>query len=364
MENAKSKDLLGEVSYNTYYNIEKFFHISMWGANFLSFLPFPDEVKFTFGGIAGASALSYLVMVFSKGIEHTREINEIHSLYKEFIKNYNVLNQVFDLQDPIQIYAMYNYLVHKGYLSENKQFVFSSTHSRDFATIMGANVMTGRGVCRHLAAMFTDILNDYNIKAGTLGVYVTNITVNIKRLDEPKYTKEELISWLYTHPMDESIREMLMNVVNDLAARNILNLEFEIQTTEKDEKIYEKIYGNHAVTFAYKDGKSYYLDPTQDCIYRLDNGVLSDSKITIFPKKIASLILNNHLQYTNMKKLRTGNYSAIGLEEQEKMQSETLNICKNNMDVFDQFYQNNEELYKETTNKIHALKKRYSILRK
>ena len=37
----------------------------------------------------------------------------------------------------------------------------------------------------------------------------------------------------------------------------------------EDKKILKREIMNHAITFSVKDGKSYYLDPTQTRIYRV-----------------------------------------------------------------------------------------------
>lgn len=45
----------------------------------------------------------YAGLALSRGEDYTKDIKQIKNLYQEFITNYNKLNKVFELKDPIQI---------------------------------------------------------------------------------------------------------------------------------------------------------------------------------------------------------------------------------------------------------------------
>ena len=56
-----------------------------------------------------------------------------------------------------------------------------------------------------------------------------------------------------------------------------------------------------------------------------------------------------------MKKRLSEPYLSITQEEEEKMIDETLDKCENNMNIFEQFYADNCELYKEVSQKVLTL---------
>ena len=349
---------------NTYVDIEKYLVLSSLSSSAINlFLQSPDELKATLSMFTTITGLTYITLFCSGAINHTTDIKQIRDLYQTFIKNYNKLNKEFDFNNPVQIHTMFNYLIYKGYLSSGKEFEFSSSQAKDLKPIYGANIITGQAVCRHIASALTDILNDYDIEAGTIGVCAEKVIINVKMLDEQKYTKEELINWLHSTSIDENTISFLTLLVEKLDKENALKVEFQY-LKEKEKDTVRRVFGNHAITYAYKDGKSYYLDPTQDRIYRPEGKILSDSEIVLSPKMGTAVLFKKKTKKANMKKRIAQKYPTLDTEEQKRLQEETLDICRNNMDAFEQFYKENEELYDETSNMILSLKNRYSILRR
>ena len=51
------------------------------------------------------------------------------------------------------------------------------------------------------------------------------------------------------------------------------------------------------------------------------------------------------------------NFKSLPSEEQKKLIANTKELCQNNEDFFDDFYQENTELYKEMVNKLVITKK-------
>ena len=84
------------------------------------------------------------------------------------------LNDIFHLNDPVEISTMFEFLLFNGYLSKDKEFQALARKNNDnfLFSVRGAEVFTGKGVCRHIASMFTDILNEYGIESSTLFVYI------------------------------------------------------------------------------------------------------------------------------------------------------------------------------------------------
>lgn len=299
-------------------------------------------------------------MSLSHGKNYTKDIIKIRELYQEFIKNYNKLNKAFDLSNPIQIYTMFNYLLYKGYLSKDKEFQFSGKQARDINCLIGTNVIIGQAVCRHISAMLTDILNDYGIESSQLGVYSIGYNININILDKPKYTKEELINWVRTHIIDEETYDIVMKLIEKLV--NEYNQSIEISAEVIDEKNpLKRIIGNHAITFAFKDGKSYFLDPTQTRIYRMsesDKKLLYDDECELIIKPLSSLLLNsNPKNYLKMKAFLASQYPSVSKEEEKLLIEETMKLCNGNSDIFEDFYAENSELYDDISSKVLRIRK-------
>ena len=102
---------------------------------------------------------------------HTKDIIEIRKLYNNLIKDYNKLNKIFDFQNPVEIYTLYNKMLYAGYLSKDKKFHFGKDKVKDIMTIQGTNIINGEAVCRHIAQMLKDIYLDYGITSYDISVF-------------------------------------------------------------------------------------------------------------------------------------------------------------------------------------------------
>lgn len=293
MENNKFKQLCGSIDYNTYNNIQNILLLSSSSISLTSnliLLQYPI-LNSSANALVCLSLAAYLGLALSHGEDYTSDIKQIRQLYQGFITNYNKLNKVFDLNDPIQIHTMFNYLLYKGYLSVDKNFEFSDNEARDINGLLGTNVITGKAVCRHISAMLTDILNNYGIESSQLGVYLMDYNGNINILDQPKLYKRNQ------------------------------NIELSTELIE-DKNILERKIGNHAITFSVKDDKSYYLDPTQARIYRMkenDKNILYDDECAKVPIRLrSSVVLNDSKNYLRMRKRLSRQYPSVTREEEKK----------------------------------------------
>lgn len=362
MENNKFRQLCGKINYNTYNNIQNTLGLSGLGlilTNDLITQQYP-MLNNPIDVIIWATIATNLAMTWSRGKNHTKDIIQIRDLYQEFIKNYNKLNKIFDLSDPIQIHIMFNYLLYKGYLSKDKEFQFSGKQARDIDCLSGTNVITGQAVCRHISAMLTDILNDYGIESSQLGVYSRDYSISINILDEQKYTKEELINWVRTHITDEKTYDFVMKLIEKLVDE--YNKSIEISTEMVDDRNpLKRMFGNHVISFAFKDGKSYFLDPTQTRIYRMsesDKKMLYDDECELPIRYTSSLVLSkNSKDYLRMKERLASQYPSVSKEQEKLMIEETMKICNGNSDIFENFYTENSELYDDISSKVLKIRK-------
>ena len=354
------KRMVSTIDYNTYNNIKNALRISaigliaseiMIGQNSVLY----DPINIIFWTCTTANIL----MSCTKYKYYTKDIIQIKELYQEFLKNYNKLNKMFDFDNPIQIYIMFDYLLHKGFLSKDKIFEFTAKQSREIGYLKGVNVIAGKAVCRHISAMLSDILNNYGIESYQLGVLARDFDYEIIISDEPKCTKEELMNWAKSNLEDETEIASFEELLNECSK---INKYISVSTNMVQEKnILNRIIGNHAITFAFNDGKKYFLDPTNSSIYRIDNlnkNLLCNNELQIPIKSLVSITLNNSLKrQLQMRKLFKSNYPCASLEEEQIMSCETTKICDDNIDVFESFYKENAELYNDISSKVLKIKK-------
>ena len=66
---------------------------------------------------------------------------------------------------------------------------------------------------------------------------------------------------------------------------------------------------------------------------------------------VIALIVILMVIYALRKKIFIPN-DTISLEDEKKIITSTLDICKNNLDIFERFYNDNKEIYEEISNKL------------
>ena len=296
-------------------------------------------------------------MLYGNKSLRTKDIIEIKNLYQEFITNYNKLNKDFNFDNPVQIFTMYNYLLNRGYLSKGKEYEFSSAQARDISQIAGTNVLTGRAVCRHTSALLGDILKDYGFQTGGLVAYMRSYIININTKSENLWTREECVQWVRTHMVDERAYKLLMIAIEVLYDEHNKGMVIEAKTEDIKNPL-KRFFGNHAITFAFDGKYSYYLDPTNERIYRaVDDHTLMDAEDQLSIKKGSSILVNDGASYRFMLQKLKENHPSIPLEEEKKLLEETRTLCENNMDVFDKFYAENEGLITDISDRVLSLRK-------
>lgn len=95
-------------------------------------------------------------------------INEIQKIYDEIIRHYSKLNEVFDFNNPVEIYALYVYAVEKGYLSFHHNFEYGQTDEdveKEISGLSGVEIILGHGVCRHFSGMLNDIFKESGVES-------------------------------------------------------------------------------------------------------------------------------------------------------------------------------------------------------
>lgn len=316
MNNELLKNIINNIDYKTYIKIQKIIKFSGVGLFSLSATTdskFSDLYK----------TLSLMIVIYGETLSREREFtsdyNKIKIEYQEIVKNYNKMNKLFNLNDPIEVYTMFNHLLYNGYLSVNKKFEYYKKEN-DIDSKLGVNIITGQGVCRHISSLLTDILIDYGIEASSLVVYIN---------------KENEISL-----KDKKFLEILKILPNYIQEKQA------------------EMYGNHAISCAFKDDKSYYLDSTNKFTGRInDNKIIVCDDYKFIPKLNMTKFINEKMQYLKLKQRLIDSNPSISKEEEKILIDKTINICDDNRDIFEKFYNENKEIYQEINAKVLKLKK-------
>ena len=269
---------------------------------------------------------------------HTKDIEEIRKLYNSLITDYNKLNKIFGLQNPVEIYTLYNKMLYAGYLSKDKEFHFGVDKVKDIMTIQGTNVINGEAVCRHIAPMLKDIYLGNNITSYDISVFQKDTRIDKSMLS---YYRREL----------QKVSDIKGIPVADL---NYL-LEDKIQEAFSYHISPEDIgkLTNHRITKAIYQEKDYYLDPTQTRMYKpsMGNPTILVSEDGRRNTKI--------ITRANSSKAIKMNPSTPFSEDLKYVRS-TISIYEQNKDILEKFYQEHKELY----NYISSLLSNIKIKRK
>ena len=360
MNNKLFLKACNSVNYQTYNNIKNTLLISSGIAGL-------SNLGLLLGGITDGylgylSSLFYLSYVYldcSNGQKYTKDVNELRMLYNEFIKKYNIMNKNFSFEEPVSIYTMFNFLLNNGYLSKNKEFKRVDKNCCDFSFFKGVDVFRGYGVCRHVSSLFTDILNDYGINSINVICYLNDYSLNVINVSKENYSREKNISIISKYVISSEERNNIMDKILFLEENGIY-LSIDCVTFVNNKKLK---YGNHLITYCLYEGNSYYLDPMNCMMYRLkdmEKGIIGDEYNDLFIK-MNQLYRMNDLSTKEIKKyvsqMKTYRDSISVLKEREIITS-TMDICVNNIDIFEKFYSDNYELYQEIDNKLVKIKKK------
>lgn len=350
----KLQEIIGNISYKNY---ELLKGGSFFTALLLSIINSNDNIIVK--GVNYASLCLYLLLSFSGLEKYTQDMITIKSSYGEVLNNYSNLMKEFGLDNPVQISTMHSNMVEDGYLSVNKNFEFERKNVYDYKDISGTNIINGHGVCRHYVAFLTDLLNTMNIEAFNLGVCFPNYGISIELLDNKTgQTREEIYAKVRQYFLDPDDANQIMKVFDEVNRES--GKEFIINLfAQKEKSILKRMIGNHAICLAVKDEYSYYLDPTMRRVYAMkpnDSYGLSDENIDdINIRKLVSYLLNGRDMFNKMSHQLKKNYPSEDRERVIEMMNDTTKLYKENRDVCEKFYQDNEESYQGIAHNLSLL---------
>jgi hypothetical protein len=250
----------------------------------------------------------------------TSDYRQIKVLYSNVISSMVNLANEFGFKDPVELFSMFVYLYRNGYLSYTGEFTYNM-NLKDLPGLGGADVIRGKGVCRNLASMFTDLSLEFGFNATSLAVCATKESVvNQQKLCDTPINKSG------------SNQKLLKTIADTSIAIGA---------------------GNHLISQINYNGHNYLLDPTNDGMLRYDK----DSKRLYVGNP------DNHMRYVptvqlfnrllgNMKtyNLHTGFDNPIDEETYREIYTRTLVFLKDNVDIIQEFSKCNHGLYEELYN--------------
>lgn len=259
--------------------------------------------------------IAYALFYISKLAKNTYA-SKINKPYNEFIQNFKQLSRELDINTPVELYVLYSYMYNNGYLSVNKRFYFDGIHNlqRNY----GSSVLAGNGVCRHIASLFSDILNSKDdITASTIGVYA------------------------YDNDEDQG-EKSYRGISKDL-------LLFPIY----------RIFGNHAISVCIYNDKIYAFDPTN-----LSNLKLYDKKKRILRgdgldhKLIHNELICLAFNYKRpcfevLKAMKEKDFYVYTEDDLENLTKLSERVSTSH-EILDKFYEENKELYIAVANQFES----------
>ena len=289
-----------------------------------------------------------------------KDIKKIRKIYDEVLKNYTKLNKDFELENPVELYVLFTYMLQNGYLSKEHQFEEKYKDTYDINSIHAANVLNGKVCCRHIAVMFKDILKLYGMDSNILLVTCNGVKAEISILNakmncliEEKDEAEqegslEQLSWLNSEII--RIKEQLRSKLIDLE-----------EETKKVRELTEIGKSNHVITMAEFNNNCYLLDPSQFRTYRTEDGK------SLFDKIEDNIFINYNME--NLYKLFDEDTKielikkkillpGISREKELEYMDNTLDLCDKNQDTLERFYKENHEAYEEISDKLLRLNKK------
>lgn len=346
MKNELLKNVFQNMDYNTYKKLDKISFISsMYGAinpTFITLINFPSlEIVLTTYVLLnqvyfGITNLSYCE-------QYTKEILKITNLYNELIDNYVKFNKDFNLEHPIEIYQLYNYMLYNGYLSKNGKFEFGESPIKDIWSLLGVNVVTGKAVCRHIASMLNDTYNKMDINAYTYNCHLDSNGILFDTLKENISTLETILESLSNNNERKELEKLI-------SAQKKLLKNYKPPLIKKS---------NHLINISSKDGICYITDSTNQMILKKEEdkeykNILKLDLISPLGSKIK--LIKSHGNYDKKREILLLPNSSE--EDDDKIITNINTLCNNNLDLLNKFRCENSELYSDINDKLMKIKKK------
>ena len=275
-------------------------------------------------GISMEDITPYLSLAYNASVltgfnleQLCKDYDRVESFYNAVVYNTAELIESFGIEkDPVKVFALYTYLYRSGYLSHDHEFKYS-TNMKDLPLLSGVDVVRGRGVCRSISSMFTDVCN-------SVGLTASNVSVRVK----PGMLKKS---------EDLSLRELDSEVRGKTFAKIVGKVTSIIPI------------GNHLVTAIEHDTQTGIYDPTNDCFMHFIGsrkyGLVNDTSATMSYSFVSNLIprifsqMHTEVDVAYLKRLSTKD--RLSYQQYKEIYEEINQLIKDNQFVFEEFYKIN-----------------------
>ena len=240
--------------------------------------------------------------------------------YYEIIENTAKLCHELNIKDQFSVFIIFNYLLWNGYFSEDKNYFFSKEKTIYQSIYFAMSIMTNYGVCLNNSHMLCDLFKKLEYKSAIVEGYLSNnlklnynLNIKAKSADE----KNNIIP-------------------------NIKETFFDFLTKKS----------NHACVLNLEDNNPYIFDSTNNCIFYLKNtkapilsgrGYFKPTNDSTTPWYIKEKLEKNTTVASN---INIGNFF-----------KENVDLCNKNLNLLDDFYDENYESIKLISKYVKSLKK-------
>lgn len=341
------------VKYKTYKNIEKASFIIFY-LTLIANKNIDNQSMSIASNFLSMGALSnYLYMISCNHIGYTKELNNIYSIYQEYLNNYLKLSNELAGKNLIDISVLFYTMYRYGYLSINQKYEFNNRNCIENNRLLGSNIINGNGVCRHVASLLKDILNKSGFEAYPLTVNIRDYKLCYNQTKDNNLSEEEKLEWLINNIYSDKLFKEAYEKVTQ-------NPEISFYLQEyKEKSFFKNILANHAITYINKDNTNYFIDPTYGEIYNLnkEKQILYNDEIYAYIKPVSSYLIGNNIK--DIKHItNTINKNHHHTVLNTNPFQEKNYIYKKYKDILDDYYEENLETLKELNIAANSFKKR------
>lgn len=265
---------------------------------------------------------------------HSKEYLELENNYFILLKELQQLLLNMQSKKPMEIFAIYYYLVLNGFLSVDKTFYANNS---DFHYHKPTSIVAGHGVCRHLAPFFTDLLKCFEYDAFNIEMLLDNQA--IVRMSNDSFCYTETLK----NEIDNESFENKQSFLDDLMRRLII-----------------KKSGNHISTLLADENKSYIIDPTNNTIYLIKSGCAYPLLNANEPIPIKSKV--DFIE----RKVKLPKVDSLGIDNLDMMLNEYIEArkkCDDYSDTFEKFYLEHKDLYQEIIENRNNFEQKYQKIK-
>ena len=282
--------------------------------------------------------------------------DKIEEMYKEYLYRYNKLNELFEIKNnPIKMQVLLYNSNRDGYLSYDKNYKYCNCTTDLFIpNALGSFLVTGKGACRNLSNFFYEILNLNNMPCFAIDLNLSNNKIvfsNNKNMHDIKkngfkHLDIKLFRNIPNHVIigtkTKDDKTIFLDPLNNDFYYKILDANYLMGQYLLIEKI--KLYYGTKINFGYYKTLSdfilincYHVVGLIKEIYMYND--FGDKKMSLEDGLVyVSNVYSNKAKYLKLKSQMEKDY-------------------KDNIDILETFYGENQDFYRELNADINNLRK-------